>query len=68
MLEARLRQAIQDTHVISRDFDHDADSVDRELDALLAVRCASRPFSLHLLTPATHGATPSVNARSVASQ
>lgn len=37
-LEARLRQAIQDTHVVSRDYGHDAEAAERENDALLGIK------------------------------
>lgn len=37
-LEARLRQAIQDTHVLSRDYEHDVDAADREHEALLSIK------------------------------
>jgi hypothetical protein len=38
MLEARLRQAIQDTHVVSRDYGHDAEAAEIEHSALLNIK------------------------------
>jgi hypothetical protein len=38
MLEARLRQAIQDTHVVSRDYGHDAEAAAHEHSALLNIK------------------------------
>ena len=42
-LEARLRQAIQDTHPLTTTLDWDFHSADREREALLAIRCAAPP-------------------------
>ena len=38
-LEARLRQAIQDTHPLTTTLDWDFHAADREREALLAIRC-----------------------------
>ncbi len=38
-LEARLRQAIQDTHPLTTTLDWDFDAADKEREGLLAVRC-----------------------------
>ena len=38
-LESRLRQAIQNSHPLSKSFERDAASADREREALLAVGC-----------------------------
>ena len=39
-LEAKLRQAIQHTHLLSSSFESDPAAADREREALLAIRCA----------------------------
>lgn len=39
-LEARLRQAIQDTHPLTTTLDWDFNAADREREGLLAIRCA----------------------------
>lgn len=49
-LEAKLRQAIQDTHPLTTTLDWDFHAADREREALLAIRCA------HGLGRATWGA------------
>lgn len=41
-LEARLRQAIQDTHPLTTTLDWDFNAADREREGLLAIRCAAR--------------------------
>ena len=41
-LEARLRQAIQDTHPLTTTLDWDFHAADREREGLLAIRCALR--------------------------
>ncbi len=38
-LEARLRQAIQDTHPLTTSMDWDFNAADKEREALLAIRC-----------------------------
>lgn len=38
-LEAKLRQAIQDTHPLTTSMDWDFSAADREREALLAIRC-----------------------------
>lgn len=38
-LEAKLRQAIQHTHLLSSSFESDPAAADREREALLAIRC-----------------------------
>ncbi len=40
-LEARLRQAIQDTHPLTTTLDWDFNAADREREGLLAIRCAA---------------------------
>lgn len=41
-LEARLRQAIQDTHPLTTTLDWDFNAADREREGLLAIRCAAQ--------------------------
>jgi hypothetical protein len=42
-LEAKLRQAIQQTHPLTTTLDWDLDAADREREALLAIRCGIGP-------------------------
>ena len=46
-LEAKLRQAIQHTHLLSSSFESDPAAADREREALLAIRSAlqTMPYS-----------------------
>jgi len=44
-LEAKLRQAIQHTHLLSSSFESDPAAADREREALLAIRSATRLVS-----------------------
>ena len=52
-LEAKLRQAIQHTHLLSSSFESDPAAADREREALLAIRLQRARFllaTLQLLT------------------
>lgn len=47
-LEAKLRQAIQHTHLLSSSFESDPAAADREREALLAIRCTMSQSSTAL--------------------
>lgn len=62
-LEARLRQAIQDTHPLTTTLDWDFDAADREREGLLAVRCGGGALRLASACPLSCAAVAGVPAR-----